>query len=102
MLRVMPGCSKSLIEKVNASNDCEKIKCVIADVSVGWALEVAQQMGIARAAVIPSSPANLALLFHIPKLVEAGNLDSNRNAMNDDELIFLSEKIFPGKGTSTH
>ncbi|GAY59907.1 hypothetical protein CUMW_198060, partial [Citrus unshiu] len=87
------------IEKVNASNDCEQIKCVIADVSVGWALEVAEQMGTARAAVIRSSPANLALFFHIPKLVEAGILDSTDagNAMNDDELILLSEKSLPWK-----
>ncbi|KAK9229165.1 hypothetical protein WN944_022122 [Citrus x changshan-huyou] len=95
----MPGCLNSLIEKVNASNDCEQIKCVIADVSVGWALEVAEQMGTARAAVIRSSPANLALFFHIPKLVEAGILDSTDagNAMNDDELILLSEKSLPWK-----
>ncbi|KAH9714537.1 glucosyl transferase [Citrus sinensis] len=95
----MKSCLNSLIEKVNASNDCEQIKCVIADVSVGWALEVAEQMGTARAAVIRSSPANLALFFHIPKLVEAGILDSTDagNAMNDDELILLSEKSLPWK-----
>lgn len=88
MLRVMPGCLNSLIEKVNASNDCEQIKCVIADVSVGWALEVAEQMGTTRAAVIRSSPANLALFFHIPKLVEAGILDSNCKSQKISLYLF--------------
>lgn len=96
MLTVMPGCLKNLIEKVNKSNDCEQISCVIADLSVGWALEVAEQMGIARAAVIPYAPANLALLLHIPKLVEAGILDSNGNAMTDD-VILLWEGTLPWK-----
>ncbi|KAK9198710.1 hypothetical protein WN944_013896 [Citrus x changshan-huyou] len=96
MLTVMPVCLRNLIEKVNKSNDCEQISCVIADLTVGWALEVAEQMGIARAAVIPYAPASLALVLHAPNLVEAGLLDSNGNAMTD-EPILLSEGTLPWK-----
>lgn len=82
MLAVMPGRLKNFIEKVKESNDCEQISCVITDVDVGWALEIAEQMGIARAAVVTFSRAYLPLVLHIPKLVEAGILDSNGELQN--------------------
>ena len=75
MLRVMPGHLKELIEKVNNSNDDEKITCVIADTTVGWALEVAEKMGIKSVAFCPCGPGSLALLFHIPRLIEAGHVN---------------------------
>ena len=76
ILRVMPGHLKELIEKVNNSNDDEKITCVIADSAFGWALEVADKMGIKRVAFCPFGPGSLALAFHIPRLIEAGLLNS--------------------------
>jgi hypothetical protein len=51
ILENMPGHFKDLIEKINPSNDDEQISCIIADASFGWALEVAEKMGIKRAAV---------------------------------------------------
>ncbi|KAJ0049596.1 hypothetical protein Pint_16222 [Pistacia integerrima] len=80
MLRVMP----------------EQITCVIADISVRWALEVAQNLGVSRAAFIPYGPANLALSFHVTKMIEDGILDSNGNPMND-WLISISEGTLPWK-----
>ncbi|KAK4836200.1 hypothetical protein QYF36_019749 [Acer negundo] len=91
MLRVMPGHLKNLIDKVNQSNDCEQIKCVLADTSVGWVLEVAKKMGIPGTAVTPAGPGGMALSQHIPKLIEAGIIDTNGNPMSD-ELISLSSK----------
>ncbi|OMO62733.1 UDP-glucuronosyl/UDP-glucosyltransferase [Corchorus olitorius] len=44
--RVMPGDLEDLILKLNRSNVDEQIKCVIAETSVGWALQVAKKMGI--------------------------------------------------------
>ncbi|KAH9778064.1 glucosyl transferase [Citrus sinensis] len=96
MLAVMPGCLKNFIEQVKESNDCEQISCVITDVTVGWALEIAEQMGIARAAVVTFAPAYVPLVLHIPKLVDAGILDSTGNATSD-ELILLSEDTLPWK-----
>ncbi|KAK0591474.1 hypothetical protein LWI29_002594 [Acer saccharum] len=92
MLRVMPGHLKNLINKVNQSNDCEQIKCVLADSSVGWALEVAKKMGIPGTAVTPAGPGCVALSLHIPKLIEAGIIDTNGTPLMSDELISLSSK----------
>ncbi|XP_044487457.1 UDP-glycosyltransferase 83A1-like [Mangifera indica] len=96
MLRVMPGNLKDLIEKINQSSDNEKIRCVIADISARWALDVAQTMGISKAAFIPYGPACLALSFHIKKLIEDGILDNNGKAMIDG-LISISENSLPWK-----
>lgn len=74
--RVMPGHLKALIEKVNNSNDEEKIACVIADTTVYWALEVAQKMGLEKVAFCPCGPGSLALSLHIPMLIEAGVLSA--------------------------
>nr|POE91186.1 udp-glycosyltransferase 83a1 [Quercus suber] len=46
ILKVLPGHFEDLIEKINQSNDDDQISCIIADTIVGWALEVAQKMGI--------------------------------------------------------
>ncbi|KAL0285893.1 UNVERIFIED_CONTAM: UDP-glycosyltransferase 83A1 [Sesamum angustifolium] len=40
----MPGFLTSLIENINSSNSDERVSCVIADVTIGWLLETAQQM----------------------------------------------------------
>ncbi|KAH9777989.1 UDP-glycosyltransferase 83A1 [Citrus sinensis] len=92
-VRVMPGCLKNLIEKINSSNDCEPITCVIADSSVGWALEVAEAIVIARAAFVPFGPGSLALSLHIPKLLDAAIIDPNGFAVLNYGLISLSNEI---------
>ncbi|KAK1570357.1 hypothetical protein Q3G72_000673 [Acer saccharum] len=92
MLRVMPGHLKILIDKFNQSNDCEQIKCVLADTSVGWVLEVAKKMGIPGTAVTPAGPGGVGLSLHIPKLIEAGIIDTNGTPLMSDELISLSSK----------
>ena len=77
--KVMPGHLKDLIEKINQSNDDEQISFVIADAFAGWALEVAEKMGIKRAAIWPAGPGALAFVLHIPKLFEDGIIDTNGN-----------------------
>ena len=77
VLTVMPGHFKDLIEKINRTNEDKQITCVIADTTVGWALEVAEKMGIKRAAVWPAAPGNLALALHVPKLIEARIIDTD-------------------------
>ncbi|KAK9996207.1 hypothetical protein SO802_020893 [Lithocarpus litseifolius] len=76
MLKVMPVHLKDLIEKINQSNDDDQISCVIASIGVGWALEVAEKMGIKRAAVWPAGPGELAFVLHIPKLIQDGMIDT--------------------------
>ncbi|RVW85596.1 UDP-glycosyltransferase 83A1 [Vitis vinifera] len=90
ILRVMSGHLKELIEKVNNSNDNEKITCVIADTTVGWALEVAEKMGIESVAFCPCGPGSLALVFDIPRLIEAGHVNGS---LLNEELICLAKDI---------
>ncbi|KAK6123090.1 hypothetical protein DH2020_043170 [Rehmannia glutinosa] len=70
-----------LIEKINnSSKSDEKISCIIADTTVGWILEIAEKMGIESVGFSPSSAASLAVILHIPKLIEQGRLDVNGKA----------------------
>ncbi|XP_030936332.1 UDP-glycosyltransferase 83A1-like [Quercus lobata] len=92
MLKVMPVHLTDLIEKINQSNDDGQISCVIASIGVGWALEVAEKMGMKRAAVWPGGPGNLAFLLHVPKLIEDGIIDTKGTPIKDN-LIWLSKEI---------
>lgn len=76
IVTVMPGHLKNFIGKFNSSNDEDKITCVIADTTVGWALEVAQKIGIERVGFCPFGPGSLALVSQIPRLIQAGVLSS--------------------------
>ncbi|KAJ0098833.1 hypothetical protein Patl1_21719 [Pistacia atlantica] len=74
ILRVMPRNVERLIEKIHGSA-IEKISCVLADQSIGWALEIAEKMGIKRAAFCPAAAALLVLSLSIPKLIDDGIID---------------------------
>lgn len=76
ILRVMPGKIEELIEEINASGS-DKIGCILADQSFGWALEIAEKKGIRRAAFCPAAAAQLVLGFSIPKLIEDGIIDDH-------------------------
>ncbi|XP_038971693.1 UDP-glycosyltransferase 83A1-like [Phoenix dactylifera] len=75
-LRVMPRCLEELINQMNTSGG-DRVACVIADVNMGWALEVAQKMGIRSAAFWPASTAVLAIFLSIPKMIQDGIIDAN-------------------------
>ncbi|CAK9162985.1 unnamed protein product [Ilex paraguariensis] len=80
---VMPGKLQELIEKINESDD-DEIACLIADGSMGWALEVADKMGIKRAIFWTAAAAQLALVLSIPKLIDDGIIN------NDGEAFYSS------------
>ena len=86
ILRVMPGKLEELIEEINGSDD--EITCVIADGNLGWAMGVAEKMGIKRAAFWPAAAALLSLIFSVRKLVDDGILT------NEGETLCL-KKIPP-------
>ena len=71
VLTVMPGKLEELIEQINGS-DGEEITCVLADQSIGWALEIAEKKRIRRAAFCPAAAALLVLGFSTPNLIEDG------------------------------
>lgn len=76
VLRVLPGKVEELIEKIRG-----EITCVLADQSLGWALEIAERKGINRAAFCPAAAAMLVQAFSIPQLIDEGIID------NDGEII---------------
>ncbi|XP_028080890.1 UDP-glycosyltransferase 83A1-like [Camellia sinensis] len=89
--RVMPGHLKDFIEKIGQSEE-KMIRCVIADATLGWILEVAKEMGIEQAVVWPAGPGGLLLHPHLPKLIELGVLDMNVTVLRN-ELIILSKDV---------
>ncbi|KAL3624048.1 hypothetical protein CASFOL_032864 [Castilleja foliolosa] len=91
LYRVPPGELESLILKINGRDE-DKIACVIADAPMAWALEVAEKLGIRRAAFWTAPAAVLALSFHIPKLISDGIVDTN-GKMLKNETIQLSSTM---------
>ena len=80
MKRAVPGELEELINKINASEEEEEeknISWVIADESMGCALEVAAKMNIRSVAFWPASAALLCLKFSIPKLIDDGIINTN-------------------------
>lgn len=74
--RVMPEKLEKLIKNINAT-DNNKITCLVADENMGWALKVAEKMGIRRVAFWPASAAVLGSIFSIPKLIKDGIINND-------------------------
>ncbi|GMI67012.1 hypothetical protein like AT3G02100 [Hibiscus trionum] len=83
LCQVMPTQLKDLIHKVNASDD-DKISCVLADVVVGLALNVAAELGIPTAALWPASVFQLVFDLRIPKHIDDGLIDENGTPLTKD------------------
>ncbi|CAK9186018.1 unnamed protein product [Ilex paraguariensis] len=87
----MPRKLQELIERINESGD-DKITCVIADESIGWALEVAAKMGIRRAVFWPAAAAMLALGLGARNLINDGIINNNGTPMKN-QMIQLSPSM---------
>ncbi|GMI67015.1 hypothetical protein like AT3G02100 [Hibiscus trionum] len=83
LCQVMPTQLKELIHKVNASDD-DKISCVLADVCLGLALDVAAELGIPTAALWPASVFQLVFNLRIPKHIDDGLIDENGTPLTKD------------------
>ncbi|WOH16281.1 hypothetical protein DCAR_0935831 [Daucus carota subsp. sativus] len=90
MFRVMPGELEQLVRDINRADD--KITCIIADETMGWALEFADRFKIKRAAFWPASAALLALKLSIPKLIQDGFVDNDGNVLRS-EMFTLSTSM---------
>ncbi|KAG1341972.1 UDP-glycosyltransferase 83A1 [Cocos nucifera] len=99
-LKKMPIFLEELIQRSNESGD-DKITCMIIDVSMAWALEVAKKMGLRAAAFWPASAGILATMLSVPKLIENGvidpegtpkqqifQLDADMPPMNSNNLVW--------------
>ncbi|KAM3250571.1 hypothetical protein P3S67_022984 [Capsicum chacoense] len=98
IFKVMPRKIEKLIQEKNASED-EKISCVIADNTFGWALELAEKMGIKRASFIVAAAANVVLGFNISKLIDDGIIDNDGTPAIKDHT-FQFEPTMPIMNTS--
>lgn len=76
IFEVMPGKLEELIEMINETED-NKITCLLADESMGWAFKVADKFGLKKVAFWPASTALLASMFNVPKLIEDKIINSN-------------------------
>ncbi|KAF2301680.1 hypothetical protein GH714_028652 [Hevea brasiliensis] len=83
---------QNFVENINLLNNEKQVSLVIADISVGWALEVAKKMGIKQAAFVPYGLGNLAMILHNPMLIKAGIIEIYGIPMKD-EFISQSNEI---------
>ncbi|KAJ4820186.1 hypothetical protein LUZ62_032752 [Rhynchospora pubera] len=72
----MPSQLENLIQKINGEGK-EKITSLIADVGMGWALEIAERLGLRPVIFCPVSATFLATFLSIPKLRKTGVIDEN-------------------------
>ena len=91
-MKVLPERLDELIEQINGSIG-EEITCILADQSIGWALEIAQKKGIRRAAFCPAAAALLVLGFSIPKLIEDGIIADDGESSITSICLFLQHII---------
>ncbi|XP_074324967.1 UDP-glycosyltransferase 83A1-like [Apium graveolens] len=94
MYRVMPGKLHELIENINNAEGDDNITCVIADVSLGWALDIADKLEIMPVFFCPAAAAQLAVFFSLPKLLENGIIENDGNIMKK-QMIHLSPTMPP-------
>ncbi|XWS60464.1 hypothetical protein CRYUN_Cryun07bG0038600 [Craigia yunnanensis] len=99
--RVMPGQLKKLVEKINhyGTNNEQKISCFIDDVSVGWPLEVAKNMGIDGVAVHTAGPAGMALALRVPQLIEARILGDDGPLLANNHSGSFAGSFWPEDST---
>lgn len=80
LVKHLPAAMFSRLEEMIRS---KKIKWMIADVSMSWALELATMVGVRIALFSTYSAAVFALRLNLPKLIEDGVLDeSGKNKSN--------------------
>lgn len=85
-VRDLPSAMSGRLEEMIRSN---KIKWVIVDGSMSWALEVASKAGARVALFSTYSAAVFALRVNLPKLIEDGVLDENGNVSRNARIQMM-------------
>ncbi|KAJ3702793.1 hypothetical protein LUZ61_006498 [Rhynchospora tenuis] len=88
----MPSQLESLIQKINEEGR-EKITFLIADGGMGWAMEIAERLGLRSMVFSPVPATFLATLLSIPKLREAGLIDENGSVTNKERFKLAPTEI---------
>ncbi|KAL1809631.1 hypothetical protein ACET3Z_026621 [Daucus carota] len=94
MHKFMPGKLQEVIEKINRAEDDGKISCVVADISIGCAFEIADKLKIKAVAFCPAAAAQMAVFFSLPKLLEDGIIENDGN-VTKKQMIHLSPTMPP-------
>jgi 2-hydroxyacylsphingosine 1-beta-galactosyltransferase len=79
-----------LIEDINALDSDNKISCIIVTKNMGWALEVAHQLGIKGALFWPASATSLVSFNSMERLVQEGIIDSQSGLPRTQEIQLSS------------
>ncbi|KAL8518398.1 hypothetical protein ACS0TY_009690 [Phlomoides rotata] len=90
--RTLPASLMDLIHRINGADPDEKITCVIADLTFEWILDIAPKMGAEPFGFSSPSAASMAMVFHLPKLLQDGILDPIGN-IKKGEIVSLSDDI---------
>ncbi|KAD3640989.1 hypothetical protein E3N88_30212 [Mikania micrantha] len=95
IIQTMPHKLEELVNMINKVDSC-KVSCIIADGCMGWAIKVANKMGIRRAAFWPASVATLASILSFQKLIDDGFINKKGIPIKH-QIIQLSESMPPIK-----
>ncbi|KAA0039440.1 UDP-glycosyltransferase 83A1-like [Cucumis melo var. makuwa] len=101
MLDTMPMKLEELINTIHRLGG-EEITSLVADESLGWALEVAVKMRIRRVAFSPASAAMLAMLFSKPFLWVVRQDITEENPNKDFPLGFQDCGFAPQQRVLNH
>lgn len=86
--RFMPKELDKFIQNINgASDDGDKISCVVADGTMGWAVDVAKNAGIKVAVVWFASAATLASIHIMPKLIDDGIVNKDNGSVTKNKMF---------------
>ncbi|XP_061366530.1 UDP-glycosyltransferase 83A1-like [Gastrolobium bilobum] len=76
MLSTMPSMLQKKIEEIHLNGE-DRICCIVADLNMGWALNVGNKLGIKGAIFWPATAAMFAMQCNIPTLIDNGIIDSD-------------------------
>ncbi|KAG4911710.1 hypothetical protein JHK82_052311 [Glycine max] len=76
MMNIWPPMLEKLIEDIHLKGD-NRISLIIAELCMGWALDVGTKFGIKGTLLWPASAALFALVYNLPKLIDDGIIDSD-------------------------
>nr|XP_043608257.1 UDP-glycosyltransferase 83A1-like [Erigeron canadensis] len=93
--QTMPGKLEELIESIDKEDD-SKVTCIIADLTMPWAIRVAKKLGITSATFWLASVATLASILSVQKLLDDGIIN-DKGILLKDGMIRLSENMHPIK-----
>ncbi|XP_027924092.1 UDP-glycosyltransferase 83A1-like [Vigna unguiculata] len=94
MLSTMPQALKKLIQdNDNNNNNDSRIRFIVVDLHVGWALNVACESGIKGALFWPASATAFHLLYSVPRLLHDGIIDPDGSILTSKKTIQLSPSM---------